>query len=294
MKRLRLNEPSVPPSMYLLRRRVEHLIDLPRLITVIDADMALIGAGVVYIDADYNVIRLRRVQPVCSTAPKQLVIQEMRKTVKPQQYASEIKYNPRQARVLTEVAEFAGQRVGAVQRLVFMMGSGVSVISSVFAMPLCLRVDDVSVPIAVRSREIKGGATRKRQVYQLDNAPWYAAVSEMLDAASGLQSNSLMINYLRQARSATGQSWLELVRTLEPQQRRALSNALLRLNHSSLTLKQLHLSQQIGRMKKCFLMPSLNKETYPQIVEALGKLSGVVGTDTLQSIVVSTIESWSA
>ncbi len=45
-----------PSAHRTTRQRIESSIDLRRLFHVIDADPVLIGAGVVYIDADFNVV----------------------------------------------------------------------------------------------------------------------------------------------------------------------------------------------------------------------------------------------
>ena len=58
------------------RQRIEGRIDLRRLFSAIDADPALIGAGVVYIDEDFNVLTLREFQAVCSVQVKKVVLRE--------------------------------------------------------------------------------------------------------------------------------------------------------------------------------------------------------------------------
>lgn len=48
----------------------------------------------VYIDAQYNIVNLRRFQAVCSVVPKRVVIQEVRHAVTPQQYADRVLDDP--------------------------------------------------------------------------------------------------------------------------------------------------------------------------------------------------------
>ena len=43
-------------SQFMARQRIESQINLPRLFAVIDADPSIVGAGVVYIDADCLVL----------------------------------------------------------------------------------------------------------------------------------------------------------------------------------------------------------------------------------------------
>ena len=58
---------SIDHSM--TRQRVESSIDLRRLFAAIDADPAIVGAGVVYLDTQMRVVVLREFQPICSIAP---------------------------------------------------------------------------------------------------------------------------------------------------------------------------------------------------------------------------------
>ncbi len=57
-------------SQFMARQRIESQINLPRLFAAIDADPGIVGAGVVYIDADFNVITLREFKPICSIKPR--------------------------------------------------------------------------------------------------------------------------------------------------------------------------------------------------------------------------------
>lgn len=59
-----------PSAHRTTRQHIESSIDLHRLFFAIDADPVLIGAGVVFIDAELNVLLLREFQPMCSVQPK--------------------------------------------------------------------------------------------------------------------------------------------------------------------------------------------------------------------------------
>ncbi len=65
------------PSAHLTTRQwVESTIDLRKLFAAIDADPAIVGAGVVYLDAQLRVIVLREFQPICSVVPKKVIFRE--------------------------------------------------------------------------------------------------------------------------------------------------------------------------------------------------------------------------
>ncbi|OFS75631.1 hypothetical protein HMPREF3173_06035 [Pseudomonas sp. HMSC08G10] len=137
MRLTRLDELGARPSTYLARMRIEQLIDLPRLFAVIDADPALIGAGVVYIDAQYNIVNLRRFQAVCSVVPKRVVIQELRRHVTPQQYVEQVQRGSRESRLLEEMANMGVACTGAVLSVALVIvGGGVSAVSAGLATPI--------------------------------------------------------------------------------------------------------------------------------------------------------------
>jgi len=76
---------------------------------VIDADPAIVGAGVVYIDSDFNIVTLREFQPICSVAVKRLILREAPRNIAALEFARELETNPRESELVKEgiVATFA-------------------------------------------------------------------------------------------------------------------------------------------------------------------------------------------
>lgn len=298
MRLTRLDELGVRPSTYLARMRVEQLIDLPRLFAVIDADPALIGAGVVYIDAQYNIVNLRRFQAVCSVVPKRVVIQELRRHVTPQQYVEQVQRGSRESRLLEEMANMGVACTGAVLSVALVIvGGGVSAVSAGLATPIMyLGMAGAVVSVVqcgIGIRRARAEYTNPGLVDRWDNDQWVLSVSRLLDAISllaVLAGSYNMIKYLQHLRSATGRSWSELLRPLGRQQRKALNNELLRISHPSLTKKQLKLAQQTGQMRKRLTATEMKRVTSIQIRESLANVLGIAGNATVQSIVVSTVE----
>lgn len=87
-------------SQFMARQRIESQINLPRLFASIDADPAIVGAGVVYIDADFNVVTLREFKPICSIKPKRIILREAQKYITPAQFADQVTNNPRESRLV--------------------------------------------------------------------------------------------------------------------------------------------------------------------------------------------------
>ncbi|CAB5551128.1 Uncharacterised protein [Pseudomonas putida] len=299
MRLTRLDELGARPSTYLARMRIEQLIDLPRLFAVIDADPALIGAGVVYIDAQYNIVNLRRFQAVCSVVPKRVVIQEVRHAVTPQQYADRVLDDPRESRVLAEVANAGLACAGAALGVVLLVVGGGIVTLPIGIAKLITFLGSAGVSAAVMQcgiggMRILGEVANPEAIDALDRQEWYQLVTQLLDAISLLAvggGSYSMIRYLQVRKNVTGSSWLELLRPLSRQQRKSLNDEVLRIKHPSLTNKQLKLSQRSGTKKKRLTAQEMNRATITLIGDALANVVSVAGSSRVQSLAVSLIES---
>ena len=299
MRLTRLDELGARPSTYLARMRVEQLIDLPRLFAVIDADPALIGAGVVYIDAQYNIVNLRRFQAVCSVVPKRVVIHEVRRAVTPQQYADQVLNDPRESRVLTEVANAGLACAGAALGVVLLVVGGGIVTLPVGIATLIAFLGSAGVSAAVMQCgiggvRVLGEVVDPQAIDALDNREWYQLVIQLLDAISLLAvvgGSYSMIRYLQVRKNVTGSSWLELLKPLSRQQRKSLHDEVLRIKHPSLTNKQLKLARRRGARKKRLTAEEVNRATVTLIGDALANMASVAGSSRVQSIAVTLIES---
>ncbi|MGB3126810.1 MAG: NAD synthetase, partial [Pseudomonas sp.] len=103
-----------PTAHRTTRQRIESSIDMRRLFFAIDADPALIGAGVVYIDAEVNVVTLREFQAICSVEPKKVVLREAPRYVGPAEFKRMLEHEPRESRLVAEAIGTAVTCAGAI------------------------------------------------------------------------------------------------------------------------------------------------------------------------------------
>ncbi|MCM2364099.1 hypothetical protein [Pseudomonas sp. SR18] len=68
---------GVPDAHTTTRQRLTSLLDLPKLYRTVDADPAIVGAGLVHIGSDYQVTVLREFVPLCSIKPKRVILREV-------------------------------------------------------------------------------------------------------------------------------------------------------------------------------------------------------------------------
>jgi len=268
------------------RQRIESLINLPRLFAAVDADPAIVGAGVVYIDADFNVVTLREFQPICSIAPKRLILREAQKYIAPTQFAQQVQDNPRESRLVGEAVNTTLSCAGAVIGWIVVLSGSVAV-------PFSAGASSVVVALgytAAAASSVQCFASGYRTVNevrnparndQLDSEEWYQYTMIALDAASlvGVGSSALAtVKLVRLNKASTGKSVREVLRGLNRQERAKLTKELLSINDPRLTSKMIKLKQLSGDLPKRFTPTEVKHATVTQIKDALGAAIGFTGS----------------
>ncbi|AVJ20706.1 NAD synthetase [Pseudomonas sp. PA-1-2A] len=273
-------------SQFMARQRIESLINLPRLFAAIDADPAIVGAGVVYIDADFNVVTLREFQPICSIAPKRLILREAQKYIAPTQFAQQVQDNPRESRLVGEAVNTTLSCAGAVIGWIVVLSGSVAV-------PFSAGASSVVVALgytAAAASSVQCFASGYRTINeirnparndQLDSEEWYQYTMIALDAASlvGVGSSALAtVKLVRLNKASTGKSVREVLRGLNRQERAKLTKELLSINDPRLTSKMIKLKQLSGELPKRFTPTEVKHATVTQIKDALGAAIGFTGS----------------
>jgi hypothetical protein len=286
------------PSQLLARRQIESRINVARLYAAIDADPGIVGAGVVYIDADYNVVTLREFTPICSIQPKRLILREAKRYIAPAQFVQEVQDNPRESRLLKEAIGTTLSCTGAILGWIVVFSGTVAVPFTAGASMVVAGIG-VAAASASTAQCFVGGIRTSNEINKpsandwLDNAEWYQNMSLVLDAVSllGVGASGLTtLKFLQARKAATGRSWYESTKGLSRQQRKALTDELLSLKHPQLTSKLLKLQQQAGLLPKRYTSTQLQHATRTQIQDALSGAIGFVGSGTVQSIAVGLYE----
>ncbi|WP_338479391.1 NAD synthetase [Pseudomonas trivialis] len=273
-------------SQFLARQRIESQLNLPRLFAAIDGDPGIVGAGVVYIDADFNVVTLREFKPICSIKPKRIILREAQKYIAPAQFADQVTNNPRESRLVGEAVNTTLSCAGAILGWIVVFSGTVAV---PFTGGASLVVAGLGATAAAASTAqcVVGGMRTFNELNDptanddMDNEEWYRYAMPVLDAASllGAGASTLTTVRLLQARKATtGRSWYELSKGLTRQQRKALTKELLSLKDPSLSNKLLKLRQRSGELVKRYSATEINHATITQIRDSLGAAIGFTGS----------------
>ena len=275
------------PSAHLTTRQwVESSIDLRKLFAAIDADPAIVGAGVVYLDAQLRVIVLREFQPICSVVPKKVILREAPSYVGRVEFARRLANEPRESQVAFEAVNAGFACTSAL--ISWLLIAGGSVLS-----PFTFGATGVAAAISVVGASASSiqcwmGIRRTENERDdpalndaLDSDPWYQAVTAGLDAASLLGAgNSAMstIRFVSMLKKATGKNTQQVLKGLNRQERVKLTKELLSINHPQMSRRMIKLKQIAGEMPKRYTSAHIKRGTFMQMLDALGGASSVAGS----------------
>ncbi|MFK3798140.1 NAD synthetase [Pseudomonas sp. NPDC088444] len=216
---------SVARSM--ARDRFESSIDLRALFRAIDADPAIAGAGVIFIDSDSNVVVVREFQPICSISVKRVFLQEVPRHMAPQEFARDLELRPRKSKLVDEAINAAIACTGAyISWTVFYAGglaapmtlggsiviSGIALSSAVAGTGQCL----------IGAGKVAGEMFFPDKLDELTSQTWFEDMNQTLDRITLVgASTSLFVTarFVLAARAATGKSIRSVLKGLSPRER---------------------------------------------------------------------------
>ncbi|MEO8490745.1 NAD synthetase [Pseudomonas sp.] len=275
------------PSAHLTtRERVESSIDLRRLFAVIDADPAIAGAGVVYLDAQLWPVTLREFQPICSVLPKRVILREMPRSMARLDFVRALEEEPRESQLVFEAINASLSCGAAVLGWIVVLSGSVAIPFTAGVSSFVVAAG-VSAAIASSAQCVIGSIRTFNEHYRpgendlMDDADWYNTVTPILDGVSliGIGTSTLTtVRLLKTSRKSLGKSWFELLRGLSRQERKKLTNELLALRDPRLTAKILKLKQRTGVLPKSYSAGQIRHATLTQLKDVLGGILGLAGS----------------
>jgi hypothetical protein len=264
------------------RDRVENAMDLNKLFRVIDADPAIVGAGVVFIDSDFNVVTLREFQPICSVAVKRVVLREAPRYMGAQEFVRALESSSRESEMVKESIVTGVACTGAVL-------SWIVVISGSALVPFSMGSSGVLTALGwsaaiAGSGQCMVGVTRVMFESTtpltndvLDSSEWYQAVMSILDAISvaGGSVSIIGTQVLKKALlKTTDKSIRQALSGLSRQERYQLTSELLSLKYPSLSAKMIQLQRVSKKLPKRFTPAEVSNGLRTQIKDLIaGRLA---------------------
>ena len=265
-------------SQFMARQRIESEINLPRLFAAIDADPGIVGAGVVYIDADFNVVTLREFKPICCIKPKRIIVREAQKYIAPAQFADQVLNNPRESRLMSEAFNTTLACTGAVIGWLVVLSGTIAIPFTAGASTVVTAIGYTAASASTVSCLVGGFRTRNEisnpgMNDYLDNEEWYQAATKVLDGAAlvGVGASALTtVKLVNITRAATGKSMRQVLKGLNGQEREKLTKELLKVADPQMSTKMRKLLQMSGELPKRFTPTQLKHATYVQLADSIG------------------------
>ncbi|CAM3897225.1 NAD synthetase [Ectopseudomonas alcaliphila] len=286
------------PSQIMARQRIEAMIDLRKLYTAIDADPAISGAGVVYIDANFNVVTLREFTPICSIRPKRIIIREAQRNVSPQQFVQQVQSNPRESRLVAESVNTSLACAGAVLGWIAIIG-GTAIVPFTGGASLVITAIGVSAAAAgtaqcgIGTMRVINEINDPTRNDELDSEEWYQNMSRALDVVSlaGVgATGATIVRVMNMRRAMTGRSWHQSLRGLSRQERRRLTSEILENRNPALTPALRKALQRSGELPKRFTTSEISSSLAINIRDALSVGIGLLGSNMVQTYAIGLYE----
>ena len=298
---VRLPEPVLDWQQEQLREWAEANLDLPRLYEAIDADHALVGAGVVYIDKHMNVVELRSFEPICRLTPVTVVIREAPESVSPQEFASDLEHDKVDAHL---VAEALGSTLACTGAFLSWMVVTSGVMTAPFSGGASLVVSAIGKAAAVAStlQCINAGARTRlaainpKALENLDSNEWYTSMATALDTislAGAVASGYATIKTVLLAKRASSRSMRQILRGMGRAERKRLTTEVIRAQNPGISNGTLKAMQRASRVPKRLTAEQVQQATVTQIRDALSGVLAFTGSamsGTVRSIAIGLYE----
>ncbi|MFJ4133823.1 NAD synthetase [Pseudomonas cyclaminis] len=275
-----------PSAHRTTRQHIESSLDLRRLFFAIDADPALIGAGVVYIDGDFNVVVLREFQAICRVQPIKLVLREAPRYVGPVEFKRMLEHEPRESRLVSEALNTAVTCAGAILSWL-VVWSGVAFMPFTAGASVVISFVGKAAAVASSAQCLIGlgrtsvEAFSPQTIDRLNSEDWYQAAVAVLDgiALLGVATSALTtVKTINLSTKVTGKPIQQVLRGLTRQERVKLNDALLRIQEPRLTTKLLKLKQAAGTTSKRISAAQIRQATINHIRDSLAATSGFMSS----------------
>ena len=281
-----------PSAHRTTRQRIESSLDLRRLFFAIDADPALIGAGVVYIDGDFNVVVLREFQAICSVRPIKVVLREAPRYVGPVEFKRMLEHEPRESEWVAEALRTTVTCTGALLSW-HVIYTGIALMPFTAGASVVISFIGTAVTVAGLFQCAAGAYRTANEVWEpqsndrLDSNAWYEGAMAVLDAVSllGIATSAVTTaKVINMSKRATGKPLREVLQGLTRQERAKLTGELLRVQDPRLTPKLLKLKQASGnapkRIPASHIKPIIAIHRNDAFAAALGLTSSAMSGNT--------------
>lgn len=296
-----LPSPFLEYDRKVLRDRIAHELDLPKLYRRIDETPGLAGAGVVYIDRNYTAVELRPFTPLCRVRPIKVVLREAPRYTSTVGFVDEIKHNKRESRLVGELVNTGLSCSAAVLGWIVVFGSGAvipltgggsSAITYVAIGAATASTLQCASGVVRSGLEVASPSTND----MLDSSEWYQQMTAALDLISlggAIVSGASTIRMVQTLRTTTQKSALTVLQGLSRPERRRLTIEVIRLNYPGISNAKLKALLATGAFPSRYSNSEITRAVALQLKDAVGgtlTLAGSAYSGTVGALAVGIYE----
>jgi len=267
----------------------------------LDADNTLVGAGVIYIDRHYTVVRLREFKSVCRIKPIHVVIHEVPPNEPVNNYTVKLRNNSRPSRLMGESVSTLLSCSAAVLGWVVVFSGGV-------AAPITAGVSSVVSVLALSAATASSiqcvnglGRTALETSYPdgndwLDSKEWYQEATKVLDLVSlaGVGATGLTaIKAVQNLKKVSSRSTIQILKSMTRPERTRLSKELARVEVPGLSNKTFKRMVRSGVQPNRYSQHSINTALMLNLKGAVGatlSFSGSAFSGNIKHFVIGIYE----
>ncbi|OIN48615.1 NAD synthetase [Pseudomonas azotoformans] len=278
---------GVPQAHTTTRQRLTSLLDLPKLYRTLDADPAIVGAGVVHIGSDYQVTVLREFVPLCSIRPKRVILREMAGPIRAaEEYAQLAASSARESQVWKEASGVVSSCGGAVIGIII---AKAGIAAAPFSAGTSLALSYVALAgTAASGVQCLNSLWRTYNEFvnpaendYYDSLGWYQAMTVALDGISLVGAGSTTfatVKTIMAIKHSTGREVTDVLRHMSRQERAKLTTEVLRLKNPRHPSAMVRLKQLSGQLPRRFSNSQIRLSIMTQIQDQIGATLAVAGS----------------
>lgn len=269
-----------------IRKNVESCIDLKKFFIKIDKIPLSNGARVIYFDAQLNSVILRDFVPFCQSLPPTIILREKPKSLPAKEFGAKLQRDKNDSALIAESVNMALSCGGAILSWVAIVGGGITIpltggastaVAALGYSALAASTLQCSAALARVGFEIGNSEYND----YLDSAAWYNNMSTALDViALGGAGGSLkqVTNVQRVIKRSTGKNIKDALKGLNRQQRKALTDEVVKLNHPGVPRKVLKELVLKGHVPKRLSQRAISASVMVSLTDALSGSLTVLGS----------------
>ncbi|WP_394205753.1 hypothetical protein [Shewanella waksmanii] len=271
-----------------LNTKLEHTLDKEKLFKSIDADIQLSGAGIIYIDENMTVVKLREFQPVCRVEPVHIILREPPKFTSQNQFIGGLKHSASNVRESRLVSELVGTTLACGGAVL----SWVVFSASTAATPITLGSSSVvsvlslGAATATTAQCVNGIVRNGSEAFApgvndwLDSQDWYLTTVSALDyisLAGATASGAIALRTLKLAQ-ANGVGLKQLLANKSRQQRKRITQEIIRMKVPNISGKMLKKMIKNGNVPKRFSNIEITNELRTRLRDSVAAAMAFTGS----------------